>query len=639
MSRNSGAEQEPVTDTEQATDDDSMTTAKASKAAATAATSAATAAAAAVGNPLNGKYTIVGDDDDDDDNEDAGNAGGAARNGDDGERIWQVVAKENATSSSSSSSAALASGAEPSAPGDDSDSHGNEEEEEPVIDETTTGLQRLVVLLSQSFPVIAAFFLQFAGTFVSLLFSSHFTTPEMGSTVFAAVSLANMFTNVTSLSIMVGLSSGVETLASQYNGAKEYKEVGHCVWRCIIILNCVLFPVGVVWLFCKNIFLAIGVDPQVCDVIQGFLRIRAILLPVDVISVSWEKYTMAVGVFAPSFYSSVVFNIVHVGCNAFFILHLKLDYTYLAWSYVIADCVGVAFMLAISWRHPNVQRTLVPFSYANAFSRWWEFLKLGIPATAMLCSEWWAYEVLSLFASILGTDAIAAQAIIFQVTAFLFMIPLGLGITTASIVGNAIGAKKRLLAIQMAHLSLGTICVVEFALAVLVTVKGDLFINVFTPDEMVRGIAKQSLAYMGFFCFFDSIQGTCSGILRGAGKQYIGAITNVVGFYAIGLPCAFALCFQLKMGVNGLLLGMSTAVLFQNVVYLICMFCYQDHIFPEIGFSALADSSEHAGSSVTDTVGDLEDDSDADAVSGIGRVAGGDIEMQKPRVSVDVPAT
>ena len=65
MSRNSGAEQEPVTDTEQATDDDSMTTAKASKAAATAATSAATAAAAAVGNPLNGKYTIVGDDDDD----------------------------------------------------------------------------------------------------------------------------------------------------------------------------------------------------------------------------------------------------------------------------------------------------------------------------------------------------------------------------------------------------------------------------------------------------------------------------------------------------------------------------------------------------------------------------------------------
>lgn len=33
------------------------------------------------------------------------------------------------------------------------------------------------------------------------------------------------------------MSSAVETLASQYNGAKEYKAVGIVLWKCIIILG------------------------------------------------------------------------------------------------------------------------------------------------------------------------------------------------------------------------------------------------------------------------------------------------------------------------------------------------------------------------------------------------------------------
>ena len=35
------------------------------------------------------------------------------------------------------------------------------------------------------------------------------------------ISLANIFINVTSISILVGMSSAVETLGSQHNGAGE----------------------------------------------------------------------------------------------------------------------------------------------------------------------------------------------------------------------------------------------------------------------------------------------------------------------------------------------------------------------------------------------------------------------------------
>ena len=116
------------------------------------------------------------------------------------------------------------------------------------------------------------------------------------------------------------------------------------------------------------------------------------LLPIDVLNISYEKYLMAVGVVAPTFYSSIVFNIVLLCFNSLFILHLGLDYTFLAWSWLIAETCSLTFMISISWNHPSVQRTLQPFSPATAFSSWWQFISLGLPATAMLCSEWWAYE-------------------------------------------------------------------------------------------------------------------------------------------------------------------------------------------------------------------------------------------------------
>ena len=39
------------------------------------------------------------------------------------------------------------------------------------------------------------------------------------------------------------------------------------------------------------------------------------------------------------------------------------------------------------------------------------------------------------------------------------------------------------------------------------------------------------------------------------GKQYLGAVTNVIAFYCIGLPLAWLFCFHYNYGVGGLILG------------------------------------------------------------------------------------
>ena len=54
-----------------------------------------------------------------------------------------------------------------------------------------------------------------------------------------------------------------------------------------------------------------------------------------------------------------------------------------------------------------------------------EFLKLGVPGTIMQCAEWWVFELLAIFAGMLGKHQLAAQVAIINIIGFIFMVPLG----------------------------------------------------------------------------------------------------------------------------------------------------------------------------------------------------------------------
>lgn len=52
----------------------------------------------------------------------------------------------------------------------------------------------------------------------------------------------------------------------------------------------------------------------------------------------------------------------------------------------------------------------------------------------------------------------------------------------------------------------------------------------------------------------SSLQGTCGGVLRGTGKQKIGAVLNAVGYYGLGFPIGVSLMFAAKLGIIGMCL-------------------------------------------------------------------------------------
>lgn len=433
-------------------------------------------------------------------------------------------------------------------------------------------------LLALAAPVVGRYLMYVGSNLLQILFAPRYSSAsEDPDSLLAAVSLSNMFANVTCLSVLVGAAAAVDTLGSQYHGAGNTRAVGLTLQRSLCLLSLLAAALCPLWLSAEPLFLRLGVDARVCEVVGVLLRIRALSLPADVLRESFEAYLMSLGIMGPPLLGSLTSNLVQVLANLVFIAWGG-DYRCLGLSFAISAYLGVAVQIAMSQPHPSVRNTLQPLS-SDALSNWDELIELGVPSVLQICSEWWAFEILTVMASFLGTASVDAQTIVFQAIIICFMAPLGIGLAATTLVGTALGNGDVTLSKRIAGLAIGVVAVLEILIALSVLLFGGSFMTLFATDASVVSLARATVPCLAFYTVLDGLQGVAAGVLKGAGKQRLGATLNIIAFYAIGLPMAWFLCFSLGMGVRGLLLGVTFGTVFQATSLAYLLIFAQDHIF------------------------------------------------------------
>jgi MATE family multidrug resistance protein len=368
-------------------------------------------------------------------------------------------------------------------------------------DDNSTTWFLIYLLFHRAVPVCLGFVLMFMMNFITMAFAGHIQllnqniSQEEATTIFAGISLANMFSVVSFLSIIIGTSSAIETLARQNFGGKNYIEVGIILQRSILICNFIAIPLTSLWFYSESIFLYIGVEANVTKVIYNYLMIRIIAIPIDILTVCYDKYLCAIGVVTPPVYANIMKNIVLVSCNILFIYVLKYSYWALALSWCIAGFAGLGTMISVSLSHPSVQITLQSF-HMSAFLKWPEFMYLAFPATLMLCSEWWSFEFLTLMASKLGTTEVSAQTIIIQVASLGYMIPLGISVSTSSLVGNFLGAYKNQIAIRISKLAIMLTVTTQLIFGIFLFFFGHYLIVSYTNNPDIIRVALMIIPFL-----------------------------------------------------------------------------------------------------------------------------------------------
>jgi MATE family multidrug resistance protein len=474
--------------------------------------------------------------------------------------------------------------------GDEYRKEGRETEDENTelfgLSDGSTSSKLLVVLFQRASPVAASFLLTTSGNFINLAFAGQYILSNgEKSAVFAGVSLATMFANMSCRSVLLGMTAAVETLGSQNNGAGNYEEVGILLQRSCLVLLIMTIPISWSWFYAYDFFRNwLGVEAAVCEVLQRYLYIRMLAIPMDAFMFSYEKYLMSMGIFTPSTWANLVFVVFLFLSDLFAVNIFHFHYDFLSWTWTISLWISGILQVVLSLPYLEVQRTLVkPYFqiHPSAWTEWKEFIRLGVPGTIMLCGEWWAYEILSIFAAFLqdSTTAVSVQGINIQIACLMFMIPFGIGISTTTLLGNAIGAEMFVLASKLIILSLICISLVECCMGIIISHLGKYFVSIFTTDEAVLSAANLCMNSLAILCMMDGVQCVIGCILRASGKQFTGAVGNMMAFYVIGLPLAWICCFHLQWNVPGLLLGLAVGVCSQWIYTLPLVCCNQESLF------------------------------------------------------------
>uniref|UniRef100_A0A8C5LQ61 Uncharacterized protein n=1 Tax=Leptobrachium leishanense TaxID=445787 RepID=A0A8C5LQ61_9ANUR len=226
----------------------------------------------------------------------------------------------------------------------------------------------------------------------------------------------------------------------------------------------------------------------------------------------------------------------------------------------------------------------------DCLQEWGTFIRLAIPSMLMLCIESWSFEIGGFLAGFISVVELGAQATVLQLTNSLYMIPYGFSVSACIRVGNALGAGD----IGQAKLStkVSFICTLLFAVPSGILIAGlkDYISLIFTPDREIGAVVSKTLLIFAPFHLCDALSANSAGVMRGTGKQMIGAIVNTVGFYIVGLPIGISLMFAAKLGVIGYWLGLLFCVVLQATIYIIYISRFSwDKALEEVMFSFLSD--------------------------------------------------
>jgi len=422
-------------------------------------------------------------------------------------------------------------------------------------DNRTIGPRLVASLVIDSIPVILSYILQNSIQTVSIVI-----TGRLGPEELSAAAFSMMLAYVTGWCIALGGGSALDTLGSQaFTGGTRSTDLSVHFQRCVALLWILLIPVGVLWAFMEPVLLAIKEPPRLCKDVQDILRILLFGAPGYIAFESLKKYLQCQGIMKAATWVLIMVSPINIALNIFLVHYTSLGMLGCPVALSITYWCAFFLLIAMTWMSSVHKQNAtwggfqpkVVFNIESCVG----FLKLALPGILMVGTEWAAFEIVALAAGRLGELPLAAQSVIMTTDQIISTLPFGFGVVASNRIGNLIGARTAIGARNAAHAIALISVIVGFTVMIIMLAARNKFGYIFSDDEDVVRLVSKVMPLVASFQIADGLANSCGGVLRGQGRQHLGAAFNLVAYYILALPIGITLAFKTGLGLQGLWIG------------------------------------------------------------------------------------
>ncbi|EJF56652.1 MOP flippase [Dichomitus squalens] len=366
--------------------------------------------------------------------------------------------------------------------------------------------------------------------------------------------------------IALGGTTALDTLGSQAFTGGDRASVSVHLQRCITLLWLLFVPVAIFWTYMEPVLLLLGQEERLAHDVQSFLRVLVFGAPGYIGFESLKKYLQCQGIMRASTYVLIAVAPINLVLNVILVHHTSLGLLGSPLAISITFWLCFIFLALFTYLSPAHRKngTWAGFHFGLVLDAGScaNFLKLALPGILMVGTEWAAFEIVALAAGRLGSLPLAAQSVIMTTDQIMNTIPFGIGVAASTRVGNLIGARLPDAAKRAAHASaLLSVVIGAIVMVGLVTTK-DIFGYIYSDDDDVAALVSKVMPLVASFQIADGLAGSCGGVLRGQGRQHLGAFFNLIAYYVLALPLGVTLAFHpnTHLGLQGLWIGQVIAL-------------------------------------------------------------------------------
>ncbi|KAG2003352.1 hypothetical protein CC2G_003960 [Coprinopsis cinerea AmutBmut pab1-1] len=294
------------------------------------------------------------------------------------------------------------------------------------------------IISNYALPVFGTHLLEYTLIIVPVISIGHISTIAL-----AAISLGSMTASVTGYSIIQGFCSALDTMLPSAWTSSHPEFVGLWAQRMGVVMAGTLVPIILTWLNAESILLFLKQDPEVARLASLYLRWAILGLPAYTFNCISRRYFQSQGLFTVP--TRIILGVAPINAIINYLLvwgpePIRLGFIGAPIASAISFnlisffslAYGIYFVPKTAW-HPLSRRMFTSLGI---------LVHLGLSGVGQTASEWWAWELMSLAASLMGPVVLATQSVLLTSSSMTFQAPFALGVATSVRIGNLLGERN-----------------------------------------------------------------------------------------------------------------------------------------------------------------------------------------------------